>query len=232
MGTRLIEGRFLDDDDVDGRPRVVVVNQAFAKASLPGASPLGRHVRIPGGSALESWAAVVGVVADVRHSNVEDAARPLHELDPVLVVADVHLMGERISDAVALRRFQTALVTLFGLLSMALTAVGIAGLMAYSVRQRRCEIGVRLALGAGRRNVLSLILGEGLTITLMGALLGVAGSLAMSRVLKSMLCGVAPNDPFVLAEAFVVLMAVAAAAACLPSRRALRRDPLAWLRCQ
>ncbi len=265
MGTRLIEGRLLDDGDVDGRPTVVVVNQAFARTYLQGPSPLGRHFRIPGNGALSSWAVVVGVVADVRHSNVEDAAPPqvygsllqgngfdnfylavrspidpgdmthsirkkVHELDPVLAVADVHLMGDRVSDAVALRRFQTTLVTLFGLLSITLTAVGVAGLMAYSVRQRRAEIGVRLALGARTRDISSLILGEGLSVTLVGAALGMAGSLAMSRVLKSTLFGVAPSDPLVLAAAFVLLMAVTLIAAYLPLRRALRVDPSISLR--
>jgi predicted permease len=267
MGTRLIEGRFLNDNDVDGRPLVVVVNQAFAKAYLEGASPLGRHVRIPGGSALASWATVVGVVADVRHSNIEEAARPqiygslfqgngfdnfylavqsaaeagdmtfairqkVHQLDPALAVADVHLMGDRVSDAIALRRFQTTLVTLFGLLSIALTAVGVAGLMAYSVRQRGTEIGVRLALGARSANVWSLILGEGLKVTLVGALIGTAGSLAMSRLLKSTLFGVLPGDPGVLAVSFVLLILVALIAGYLPLRRALKADPLTSLRCQ
>jgi putative ABC transport system permease protein len=158
--------------------------------------------------------------------------RKIHDLDPVLAVADVHSMGERVSDAVALRRFQTTLLTLFGMMSLALTAVGVGGLMAYSVQQRRIEIGVRLAIGARTRDVSSLILGEGLRVTLLGVLFGVAGALSLSRVLRAILFGVAPTDPVVLAAAFLLLMAVTSIAAYIPLRRALRVDPLTSLRSQ
>jgi hypothetical protein len=210
MGTALLEGRAIEDSDIEGRPPVVVVNKAFASRYYPGASAVGRRFRIRGldpSDPPRPWSTIVGVVADVRHSNLEDAPPPqvysslyqgepmdslyvavqtrvapdamvstvrrtIRNIDPQLALADIHVMGELVSEATARRRFQTTLLTAFGVIALALAAGGLYGLMSYTVRQRTREIGVRLALGARTSDVLLLVAGHGAKITLLGISIG------------------------------------------------------------
>jgi putative ABC transport system permease protein len=122
------------------------------------------------------------------------------------------------------------LLSLFAGLAIALAAIGIYGVLVYSVEQRTREIGIRVALGARRGEVMALVLGRGLRLSLAGAALGVAGALLATRYLKSLLYGVTPHDPVTLAAGCAVLIAVALAAAWLPARRAVAVDPMAALR--
>jgi len=128
------------------------------------------------------------------------------------------------------QRFVMQLLSLFAGLAIALAAIGIYGVLVYSVEQRTKEIGIRVALGARRGEVMALVLGRGLRLSLAGAALGVAGALLATRYLKSLLYGVTPHDPITLAAGCAVLIAVALAAAWLPARRAVAVDPMAALR--
>ena len=111
-----------------------------------------------------------------------------------------------------------------------LAAIGIYGVMAYAVAQRTHEIGIRMALGAQRRDVLGLVLGQGFRLTVLGVVLGLAGALALTRGLSALLYEVGPRDPLTYAAIAAVLCVVALAACCVPARRATRLDPMAALR--
>jgi ABC-type antimicrobial peptide transport system permease subunit len=135
-----------------------------------------------------------------------------------------------ISQTVAEPRFRTWLLSLFAAAGLALTLIGIYGVISYSVSQRTQEIGVSVALGAPRQRVLSLILGQGLRLALLGAAIGLAGSLALTRVIASELFGVKPADPATLIGAVLSMLGIALLAAYLPARRATRVDPVIALR--
>ena len=123
------------------------------------------------------------------------------------------------------------LFSLFSMLALLLAAVGIYGVLSQRVAQRTQEIGIRVALGARRDDVLKLIIGEGLRLTLIGIAIGIAGSLALARFLSSMLYGVTPTDPLTVGAVSCLLLLVALLACYLPARRAVRLDPLTALRC-
>ena len=123
-----------------------------------------------------------------------------------------------------------ALMSVFAGLALALVAVGIYGVLSYSVRQRTHEIGIRLAMGAQRNNVLRLIVGQGLKLTFVGLGIGVAGTLALTRYLSSQLYGIKPDDPLTYVAVSLLLLAVALLSAYIPARRATKVDPMVALR--
>jgi putative ABC transport system permease protein len=151
-------------------------------------------------------------------------------LDRQLALGDVRPMDEVIRRSTAGRRFSLVVVGAFAVLALALAAIGIYAVLAYSVARRTHEIGVRLALGAGRADVVRMVLGQGLRVTAMGILVGVAGALGLTRFLESLLYEVAPSDPPTFAVVLLLLVSVVVAASYLPARRASRLDPLVALR--
>jgi putative ABC transport system permease protein len=158
------------------------------------------------------------------------ASAVIHQADPSLPIANVRTMDEVLSAAESRPRFLTLLLTLFSVVALALAAVGIYGLMAYSVAQRMQEIGIRMALGAQARDVLRLILGSGMGLTLAGVLLGFVVALVLSRAMTSMLFGVKATDPLTFAAVALLLSGVALLACYVPARRATKIDPLIALR--
>jgi putative ABC transport system permease protein len=139
-------------------------------------------------------------------------------------------MDEAVAASVAQPRFRMVLLALFAMAATLIAACGLYGLMAYAVSQRRREIGVRMALGAERRDVLRLVLTRALAIVSTGSIIGLAGAVAVTRVLQAFLFGITPTDPIVFASVTLLLMAVGLMAAWLPATRATRIDPCAALR--
>jgi predicted permease len=272
MGTPLLAGRSFTDDDVASRPLVVVVNEAFAKTYLPGQIAIGQQYRLRDpAEAVDRkipWSTIVGIVADVRHSNLEDPPPPqvyssywqgqgadtslyitvrtamapadvtsairktAYGIDPLVAVADIHLMDDRVAEATARRRFQTSLLTGFAVVAVGLAAIGLYGMLAYRVKQRTTEIGIRLALGAQARDVRRLIVGEALTLMSLGIVGGVAGAMGLSQLLRGLLYGVTRTDPVGLAAVLLVLLGTTLLASSIPARRASRVDPIIALRAE
>jgi ABC-type antimicrobial peptide transport system permease subunit len=151
--------------------------------------------------------------------------------DPGFSAVDrVVSLEQLLARSVAEPRFYAGLLGAFATLALALALVGVYGVTAYSVSRRSAEIGLRVALGAGRRDVLRLVLGEGLALVAVGVLGGVAAAYGLTRLLSSLLHEVSPNDPAVFAGVSALFLAAALLAGYVPARRALRLDPMATLR--
>jgi putative ABC transport system permease protein len=154
----------------------------------------------------------------------------VRELDKDQPVSEVQPMARIVAASVAPQKFATWLLAVFAAAALALAALGLYGVMAYSVTQRTHEIGVRMALGAARRDVLRLIVGQGMRLTLVGVGLGLVGALLLTRVMKSLLYGVSAADPVTYGGVALLLALVALLACLLPARRATKVDPLVALR--
>jgi putative ABC transport system permease protein len=139
-------------------------------------------------------------------------------------------MQSWINELTARSRFGTLLLGIFAGLALVLAAIGIYGVMSYSVTQRTHELGIRIALGAQTRDVLKLILGRGFALTMVGIALGLTGSFALTRLMSSLLYGVSATDPITFGGLSLLLTAVALAACYLPTRRAMKVDPMVALR--
>ena len=154
----------------------------------------------------------------------------IHSVDANLPLSAVQPMTQYVSDSLARRRFSTLLLTLFGGLALTLASLGIYGVMAYTVAQRTHEIGVRMALGADRRNVLALILSQGLQLGVLGVGIGLVLAAVITRWMASLLFGVSDKDPGTFAAVAVLLTLVALLACYIPARRATKVDPMVALR--
>jgi putative ABC transport system permease protein len=165
--------------------------------------------------------------------NFISAARTkVRSLDPDLPISDIASMDERLKKSLASQRFQLFLFGAFAFVALVLAAVGVYGVMSYSVRLRTPELGVRIALGAQRSTVLKLVVRHGLVLGLAGILVGTALAFGLTRLMRSLLFGVEANDLVTFLGAVLVLMAAIALACVVPSLRATRIDPLSVLRAE
>jgi len=263
-GIRVLQGHEFSNRDVLGAPKVVLINDTFAKRYFPGQNPLGRHLGDQGAKSIFKYE-VVGVVADSRNMFLREAVGPvlyqpllqdewasnvvlhvrtrgnpslmldrvrseIRALNPHLPVYDVTTLDERVSLALRPDRMMAILAAFFGFLALLLTAMGIYGVIAYAVGRRTTEIGVRLALGATRANVLGMVVRETLTLVAAGTLLGLPLAFACTPVLKTMLFGVGPQDPATLCGVTATMALTGLLACWLPARRATRVDPMVALR--
>jgi putative ABC transport system permease protein len=165
----------------------------------------------------------VAVIASLARSEAR-------HIDPDLGIDRIVPLSNVVRESVAEARFRTLLLAAFALIALMLAAVGIFGLMSYSVAQRTREIGIRVALGATARQVVLPVVGEGLWLAVAGSALGMLGSFAASQLLRTFLYQVGPTDPLTYAAVAALLLGVALVATLIPSRRAARVDPIIALR--
>jgi len=151
-------------------------------------------------------------------------------LDRDVPLADLHTMNELLSDSVAQPRFRTLLLGIFAALALILSAIGVFGVMSWLASRRTKEIGVRMALGASRREVLRMVLGEGLRVALIGVAIGLVAAFASTRMIKELLFGVAPADPATFVAVSLLLVAVILTACYFPARRTTKVEPMTALR--
>lgn len=261
MRIPLVQGRDVDDRDHEGTQRVVVINETMAQRFWPAGEALGRRLKV-GNEWLEIVGVVKDVknrnlseppqpffylplLQDYR-SNMILVARTAGEpeqmfhavqgevaaLDPQIPVFEPTTLEEHVGVSLYRQRMAATLLSTFGLLALSLAAVGLYGVMAYTVSQRTRELGVRVAIGATRGNVLTLILGQALTLSAIGIVAGSIIALIVTRFLVHLLYGVGPADPITFAVIPLVLLAVTLAAGYLPARRAITIDPIKALRAE
>ena len=153
-------------------------------------------------------------------------------LDPTLPVFGAQTLTQTLSESLSQRRFSMEMISLFALTALLLAAIGIYGVISFIVAERTHEIGIRLALGAQRRNILQIVIGQGLRLAVAGAVVGLIGALIVAQLMASLLYGVRPADPFTFAIVAVLFMGVALVACYIPARRAMKVDPIVALRCE
>jgi putative ABC transport system permease protein len=238
----------------------ILINETMARRYWPGGDALGKRVDFCSLDKKSCWLTIVGIVGNVHQFGLESeptydvyfaggwtphfiirtvsdpagvasaATDVIHKADANLPVTQVMPMDALLSDSISPRRFSALLIGAFAALAVVLAAVGIYGVVSYTVSQRTQEIGIRMALGAQPRDIQGMILGHSVKLTLMGVGLGLAGAFALVRFLTSLLFGVGAYDAVTFIGVSLLLAAVAVAAAYLPARRAMRVDPLVALR--
>jgi predicted permease len=269
IGTRLLQGRVIEERDRPGGLNVAVINETFARRYFPNADPIGQHfgmtdvshsgdyeivgivedakyqdtrgpayatfflplLQTPPGESFRGWVGAIEMHVAGRPENVESAVRKaLADADPNLPVLNMMSFDEQVAHNFNQERLIARLTELFGALALILACVGLYGVTAYGVAQRTDEIGIRMALGADRRNVLGLVLRAALTQLGLGLAIGIPAALAGGHLLAHQLYGVKTYDPTILGAAALVLAACAILAASIPARRAMRVDPMVALR--
>ena len=156
----------------------------------------------------------------------------VHSIDKNLPVTDVESFPDALGQSISRERFRTFLLSSFSAIALLLAAVGIFGIISYSASQRRQEIGIRMAVGAQRRDILRLILGQGAKLALLGLGIGVVFALLLTQLMASLLYDVSATDPLTFGGVAVILLGVAVTACNIPARRAMRVDPIVALRYQ
>jgi putative ABC transport system permease protein len=231
LGGRNPVGRIVElPNPALGSPTVVGEVQDIRQVGRE--EPARPEVFLPASQSEEMPTSLVARVRGDPRGLIPAIRRVMRDLDPALPGAEISLPVDDLAKGAAPQRANAILLGLFGVVALLIAGMGLYGLMAFVVAQRTREIGVRVALGAGRRDVLRLVIGQGAGLIALGLALGLAAALALSRVLRGMLFGVAPDDPITYAVAALLLAAIALAATYLPARRALRVDPQVALRAE
>ena len=258
VNTPVLEGREFNPSDTAGSQPVAMVNQTFARRYLSHGA-VGRRVQVQGqwrvvvGVVRDSkfysldekprpwvYLPLTQSFASESHFLVRTMGNPasyapaveaaIHQVDPVLPVYSVHPLQTAISASYFGQRIGGSFLGLFGVIALSLAAIGLYGVLAYTVSQRSREVGIRVALGASRTDVLGLILGQGARLTALGLAIGLAITIAVTRLLRTLLLDVSPTDIPTLAVVSALLAAVAILASLIPAQRASRIDPIAAIR--
>jgi len=180
--------------------------------------------------ALPIYAALIVKTAGDPVATLSAVQRVVRELDPNLPLFDTRTIEEHLELSLFIQRMAATLLGAFGVLALLLATVGLYAVIATGVAQRTPEIGMRMALGAARKDIIGLVIRQGLGVTAIGLVAGIAGSLAVTRLFKGLLVGVNPTDGISFVATSLLLVTVAVAATYLPARRAASIDPLSALR--
>jgi predicted permease len=271
MGVTLVDGRLFNAGDIEGRQRVLVIDETLARRFWPKGDAVGKRMYQPTSAenilakpAEADMLTIVGVIAPMRIRGLVDSSsnrrtghyffpfrqrpsngialairtsqqpesvigavrREIAEIDAELPFYGVRTMEARLSASVLDRRTPMLLATGFAVVALLLAGIGIYGVLAYQVSQRRREIGIRMALGAANRSIFTLVLREGGVIVAFGTVLGLAGAFVLRQTIQAQLYEVGAMDPRVVAMVAGVLMVVSLIACLLPARRAARTDPM------
>jgi putative ABC transport system permease protein len=260
MRIPILRGRDFRDGDTAPAPDVMIVSRAAARTFWGGADPVGRIVRRVADRKDFTVVGVVGDIRSTTLNNesptvyysasfrlfpltdvvmrtsldpssVMGAVREtVRKMDAQLPLSNVRPMADLISTSAAQPRFSAALLGVFACVALLIASVGTYGVLTYSVSQRTKELGLRMALGADRRGVLTLVLREGLTVGLAGVVIGIGCAAALARVLSALVFGVSVHDPATYAAVSAALLAIACVACLIPAVRASRVDPMTALR--
>ncbi len=263
LDMKLLAGREFTTADERGRPRVAVVNEAFAKKFGLGRNAVGMRMSQNDTGALD--VEIVGLVRNAKYSEVKDSIPPqffmpyrqagnvgrnhfylrtagdpiqtlrsipatMKRIDADLPIEDLKTLPQQVKENVFLDRMISILSASFAFVATLLAAIGLYGVLAYSVAQRTREIGVRMALGASGGTVQAMVLRQVALMTLIGGIVGLAGAIALGRGAKSLLFEIQSSDPLVMAASAVLLAVVALGAGYIPALRASKVDPMQALR--
>ena len=270
MGAKLIAGRYFNGDDIEGRPRVFVIDERLARRFWPNGEALGKRMYFPDDinnlmakPREDQMITIVGVIEPMRLRGLIDTQsqkigayfsparqaaprtlgiairtaqspetvtssvrREIAQLDPEMPFYGVRTLDDRLSTSLMDRRTPMLLATGFAVVALFLAAIGIYGVLAYQVSQRRREIGIRMALGAESGSIFNLVIKEGGLIVGLGAAFGLVGAFFLRQTLQAQLYETGAMDPRVVVSVAGVLIAVALIACVLPARRAAKTDPL------
>jgi predicted permease len=260
MNIPLVAGRLFSSEDYSSDAHTIIINQSFARTYFPGRNAIGGRVsRQDDPTRWSTVVGVIGDVRhtsleepaqpQIYHPDMEfgggyiavrsslppktlaaEIRSTLHAIDPNVAAGDVHTMGELESEASAQRRFQTSLLTVFAATALLLALVGLYGLMAYSVNRRTREVGIRMALGAQRIDVMLLVLKKAALLLALGLVSGLVASWFATRAIQSFLFGVGRHDPITILSVSALLAVSGLIAAFIPARRAASVDPMHALR--
>jgi predicted permease len=260
FGLPLLQGRDFNAQDSVGSPKVIIVSDSFARYFYGGENPLGKRISmgpvkdleivgVVGDAKLwnlkETMSRTVYYAQEQRHMGRQrlcvramgDASalvaairHEVRSLDPNLPVFNVKTFADQINESINRERLVALLSSFFGFFALLLAGLGLYGVMAYSVVRRTREIGIRMALGARAGNVLWLVLRETLLLALIGIAVGLPAALAVARLTKGLMFGLAANDPLTIALSMLLMIGIAALAGYLPAKRAGRVDPMIALR--
>ncbi|HEX5436317.1 MAG TPA: ABC transporter permease [Gemmatimonadaceae bacterium] len=262
FGIPILRGRGFTDDDDTHAPKVAVVSEAVARRFWQGEDPIGKHLRFAGAdTSMRTVVGVAGDVRfrRLRHATptiylpwrqsytlgyvalrtrgtlasvLPAVRRTVGNFGAQFGVGRALTMDDYLAGPLAQPRLSALLLSGFGIVALLLAAIGLYGVMATAVREQRRDMGIRLALGATPGHLRRQVIGNALVVTALGAVVGLGAALASSRLLASLLFEVSPSDPVTLLGVAVLLVAVGAAAAYLPARRATRVDPAQVLRAE
>jgi len=259
LGTPLLAGRDFTMQDGKGTPKVAIINQTMARHYFLDANPIGRHVDMGGRMEIVGvvgdakylslrektprtlyqpcfqddlpWGPAVFVRTSLPVSAIAGPlGKVVRSLDRNVVLNRIGSLSQQVEQSLIRERMIALLSSFFGLLALLLASIGLYGVMSYSVVRRTNEIGIRVALGAARRDVLWMVLRETMLPVITGIAIGLPAALASMRLIRDQLFGLEPADPLTLCAAMLAIIGVAALAGYLPARRAARVDPMVALR--
>jgi putative ABC transport system permease protein len=260
VGIPLFRGRTVTQED--WTTSNIDINEAMARRFWPHGNAIGKRINLCSFGTKTCWYSIVGIVGNVHefgldaaptydvyysagwtdyllvrtsgdpHLIASAATNVIHKMDPMLPVDTVRTMDGILDSTVSPRRFSAILISIFAALALLLAAIGVYGVMSYMIGRRTGEMGIRMALGAQPRDVVRMVLGEGILLAIIGIVVGTAGSIALTRFLASMLFGIKPTDPATFVGVALLLLIVSLAACYIPARRAMRVDPVSALKCE